>query len=113
MHTKSKIQLIREQFEIAGMFRDGLQSLMEKYNIEDSVFVYRGQVYEATQGYFEVIKSYDNLADAVRECMVDMANTGIRIENNRKFTAGYTRKTLQECSHESSIMDIKTLFDVR
>ena len=113
MHIKSKIQTIREQFEIASNFRDSLVSLMEKYNIEDSIFVYRGQAYEVTKGYFESIKEYDNLADAVRECMADMDNIGVRIVNNKKFTAGYIRKTISECAPNTNIMDINTLIVVR
>jgi len=114
MFTKSRIQMIKEGFEIANSYRNSLQELMEKYIIEDSIFVYKnGQVFEATKGYFEVVNEYDNLADAIRECVQDMNNMGIRIVNNTSFTVGYIRKTISECSNESSIMDINNLFEIR
>ena len=41
MQTKSKIQLIRESLAMASDYREGLENLMNKYTIEDSVFVYK------------------------------------------------------------------------
>lgn len=105
--------MIKEGFEIANSYRNSLQELMEKYNIEDSIFVYKnGQVFEATKGYFEVVNEYDNLADAIRECVQDMNNMGIRIVNNTSFTAGYIRKYITECSKDNKVMDINTLTNI-
>lgn len=114
MLTKSKIQLVREKFESLNNFQDRLKELMEKFNIEDSIFVYKNNsVFEVTNGYFEIIKEYDNLADAMRECIIDLNNVGIRIKNNQTFIAGYIRKSLTECVEKSSVMDINSLSYIR
>jgi hypothetical protein len=114
MQTKSNIQLIREACELANYYRDGLVNLMEKYTIEDSIFVYRnGQVFEATKGYFEVTKEYDNIADAVRECWGNFGTMGIRIINNTDFEVGVLRNTLNECSKENKVLCIDNLETVR
>lgn len=114
MQTKSNIQLIREACELANNYRDGLVNLMEKYTIEDSIFVYRnGQVFEATKGYFEIVKEYDNIADAIRECWGNFGAMGIRIINNTKFEVGILRNMLSECSKEKKVLCIDNLETVR
>ena len=40
MLTKSKIQLIQESIKVANDFKTGLENIMEKYTIEDSIFMY-------------------------------------------------------------------------
>jgi hypothetical protein len=47
MLTKSKIQLLKERYEIANNYREGLENLMDKYIIEDSVFIYMNGMVEA------------------------------------------------------------------
>lgn len=114
MQTKSNIQLIREACELANYYKDGLVNLMEKYTIEDSIFVYKnGQIYEATKGYFECIAEYDNLADAVRECWGRFDTTGIRILNNTRFEVGVLHNMLSECSKEKKVLCIDNLETVR
>ena len=44
MLTKSKIQLLKEHYAIANDYREGLENLMNKYLIEDSVFVYKNGI---------------------------------------------------------------------
>jgi hypothetical protein len=106
--------MIREACELANNYRDGLVNLMEKYTIEDSIFVYRnGQVFEATKGYFEVTKEYDNIADAVRECWGNFNTMGIRIVNNERFEAGVIRQFLSECSKDNKVMCIDNLESIR
>ena len=110
MQTKSNIQLIREACELANNYKDGLNNLMEKYNIEDSIFVYKNsQVFEVTKGYFESVKEYDNLADAVRECWGQFDTMGIRIQNNSIFEVGRIRKFVNECTTGSKILSIDNL----
>lgn len=114
MQTKSTIQLIRESFAVANEYKVSLENLMEKYNIEDSVFTYNGkQTFEVTSGYFAEVKEYDNLADAIRECMYATQPMGIRIQNNKTFTAGYITNTLAACPKDVAVMDINTLTSVR
>lgn len=110
MQTKSNIQLIREACELANNYKDGLHNLMEKYNIEDSIFVYKNsQVFEVTKGYFESVKEYDNLADAVRECWGKFDKMGIRIQNNTAFSVGHIHKYLNDCTTGSKIFCIDNL----
>lgn len=113
MQTKSKIQLIREQLELKENFKMGLESLMEKYNIEDSIFIYKGQVYEATKGYFEVTNTFDNVDAAIKECLASPDCMGVRVINNKEFSAGYIRQTLMECSQNNTVLDINTLIEIR
>lgn len=114
MQTKSNIQLIREACELANYYKDGLVNLMEKYTIDDSIFVYKnGQIYEATKGYFECVAEYDNLADAVRECWGRFDTMGIRILNNKRFEAGVLRNMLSECSKDKKVLCIDNLETVR
>lgn len=114
MQTKSNIQLIREACELANNYRDGLVNIMEKYTIEDSIFVYRnGQVFEATKGYFEIVKEYDNITDAIRECRGKFNTMGIRIINNDHFEVGILHDNLSECSKENKVLCIDNLETVR
>lgn len=112
MLTKSKIQLIKEGIEIRNNYKDGLSNLMEKYTIEDSIFVYRNGLFEVTSGYFEEINQFDTLNEAISSCE-DISKVGIRILNNDKFVTGYVKQFLSECSQDAKILDIETLFEVR
>lgn len=113
MQTKSKIQLIREALAMASDYREGLENLMNKYTIEDSVFVYNGMVHEATQGYFVVKSTHENIMEAIRNCNGDFINNGIRIINNKEFVVGEIKRNLVDCNKESKIFDINRLTDVR
>ena len=51
MQLKSKIQLIQERLMRKNSFIEGLNNIMEKYNIEDSVFSYgNGRLMEVCKG---------------------------------------------------------------
>ena len=114
MQTKSNIQLIREACEYASNYKEGLNNLMNKFTIEDSIFVYKnGQLYEATQGYFELVSEHNNLDEAVKACWGKFDTTGIRIVNNEKFAVGNIHKFLNECSDESAVFCINNLQSVR
>lgn len=104
MNTKSKIQLISEEFELKNMFSESLQDMMEKYIIEDSVFVFNeGQLKEVVKGYFVIDKDVLNIREAVRS--INMNNGAVRIKNN-KLQVGVVYKTLSECPRDKQIMDI-------
>ena len=110
MYTKSTIHQIREGFEIANNFRNSLNDIMEKYTIEDSVFIFRNnQLFEATSGYFECCNEYDNIMDAVRDCYGNYNTMGIRVIDNKTFETGKIYKTISECNHEKKILDIDCL----
>ena len=58
MYTKSVIQQIVENCKVKDNFRAAINNLMEKYNIEDSVFVLKnGFLHEAVGGYFVELHS--------------------------------------------------------
>lgn len=104
MNTKSKIQLISEEFELKNRFSESLQDMMEKYIIEDSVFVFNeGQLKEVVKGYFVIDKDVLNIREAVRS--INMNNGAVHIKNN-KLQVGTVYKTLSECPRDKQIMDI-------
>ena len=120
MLTKSKIQIIKEQYAIADDYRGGLEKLMEKYNIEDSIFIHcNGMIYEATKGYFVEKSRYDNVVEAIHywaDLILESGNymnCGIRIINNKEFVVGEVKKHLVECDKESKVFDINRLTEIR
>lgn len=114
MLTKNKIQLLKEHYAIANDYREGLENLMNKYIIEDSVFVYKnGMAYEATQGYFVQIAEYDSLMEAISNCKDSFEKNGIRIINNEKFMIGKIETQLSNCPENSSVFDINHLIEIR
>lgn len=112
MYTKSLIQQNLEIFQLKENFNEGISSLMEKYNIEDSIFVISGgSVKELTKGYFVVEKEYDNINDAIRNCNIN--TQGIRIIENNKFSVGTIYSNLSKCPKNSNILDVELYEDVR
>lgn len=105
MFTKSKIQQITESIQLRNEFKEGLENIMEKYNIQDSIFVsINHQTCEVTKGYFAISKEFDNLKDAINEC--NLNNEGIRVINNEKFQVGTISNLLSACPKDSKILDI-------
>lgn len=112
MFTKSKIQQIRESIDIKNNFKDGLNNLMEKYNIVDSIFVScNGQAKEVTRGYFTVKGEYDSIDEALSNC--DLGTDGVRIMENKKFQTGYVCGILSGCPKEGKILDITQIEYIR
>ena len=110
MYTKSIIQQTVEALQTKGMFKDRLDNLMNKYIIEDSVFLFKNNnLHEVVEGYFEVEKEFDNLTDAIRECN----SMCIRVINNTTFMVGNLRKTISECNSENKVFDLDRLTEVR
>ena len=105
MFTKSKIQQILETRQHNDNFFDSLNCIMEKYNIEDSIFMYsNGSAKEVVKGYFEVAGEYDNIKEAAKD--IDLNTMGIRVMNNSKFQLGRVCAMISECDREKTIMDI-------
>jgi hypothetical protein len=85
---------------------------MEKYNIEDSVFVFNnGFLREAVEGYFNVEYVYDSLDKAISES--DSKNLVVRVINNSVFQTGKLYNTLSECKDDSRVLDLYRLIAVR
>ena len=114
MLTKSKIQSIKEELEIANQYRESLNNLMDKYLIEDNIFIYKNsQLFESTSGYFIEKYIFDNLSDAVNACLADFDQSGIRIINNEKFIVGNIKNLISECNRDEKIFDIQQLKEWR
>ena len=112
MYTKSIIQQAIESFKIKDDFRTAIENLMEKYNIEDSVFVIKnGYLNEVVEGYFSIENTYDSIEKAVSECNIN--SMGIRVMNNKLFQTGTIHKTIYECSPEKQVFDLDRLEDIR
>lgn len=107
MWTKSKIQLIKESYEALSNCKNYINDLMDKYIIEDNIFMYsNGKLVEATKGYFEKISEFDNLDEALNINNFQFDKMGVRIIENKKFEIGYLRNLLSECDKNSQIYDI-------
>lgn len=111
MWTKSKIQMINEMISLQNNYKEGLENLLEKYNIEDNIFTFKnGQIFEATKGYFVKKGEYKSLNEALKECNYSFDNMGIRIINNNTFELGEIKTTLSECNvSENSVFDINNV----
>lgn len=98
-HITSAIYRTMNNIEHKANFADGLKILIEKYNIEDSIFKYNGRVNEVQRGYFIESQEYDNLNDAIAG--LNNFNQGIRIINNEKYIVGNIYNSLAECNMEN------------
>ena len=112
MYTKSIIQQAVETMRAKDNFRTAIEQLMEKYNIEDSVFVLKnGFMHEVVEGYFVTENEYTNLAEAMSNC--DINTMGIRIIGE-SFQTGRIYSRLSECADTNKkVFDLKRLEDVR
>ena len=111
MYTKSIIQKNVEALRAKDNFRTAIERLMEKYNIEDSVFVLKnGFLHEAVEGYFVTENNFDNLSEAVSAC--DINTMGVRVMGN-VFQTGKIHTKLSECSEDKKVFDLKRLEDIR
>lgn len=112
MYTKSIIQQTVETMRAKYNFRTAIEQLMEKYNIEDSVFVLKnGFMHEVVEGYFVTENEYTNLAEAMSNC--DINTMGIRIMGE-SFQTGKIYSRLSECADANKkVFDLKRLEDVR
>ena len=93
-YITSAIYQTMNNIEHKTNFADGLKLLIEKYNIEDSIFKYNGRINEVQRGYFIESQEYDNLNDAIAG--LNNFNQGIRIINNEKYIVGNIYNSLAE-----------------
>lgn len=113
MYTKSIIQQNVENLKAKNNFRTAMESLMDKYTIEDSVFIAdkSGNIFEATMGYFVVDNEYNNIQEAISSCNIN--NMCVRIINNEKFQVGTLNMSLNECDKTKNVFDLSRLENVR
>lgn len=105
MQLKSKIQQIQEQIAQKHRFVEGLENIMDKYTIEDSVFLFNGKVMEVCKGYFEVISEHNTLTDAIKN--TDIKENAIRVINNEKFQIGKIHQHISDC--KNPVFDLETI----
>jgi hypothetical protein len=111
MYTKSIIQQAVESLRAKDNFRVAIEQLMEKYNIEDSVFVMKnGFLHEVVEGYFAVEGNYESLNEAVADC--DMRTMGVRVLGGI-FQTGKIHNRISECESGKKVFDLSRLEDVR
>ena len=104
MYTKSKIQQVLESVHVKNNLKEGLKNLMDKYNIEDSVFtIYNNNIVEVTKGYCVLKEEFNNLDEAISKGNV------IRVINNSKFYVVEHYNKLSDCPKDSQIFDIEQL----
>lgn len=107
MQTKSKLQLIKEEFNIKEQFKDKLTYLTDKYLVEDSVFKLDGSnSTECRNGYFAIVAEYNSLDEAMKNFSI---GDSIRIIENTAFQVGKTFDKLSKIDESySKVMDITT-----
>ena len=111
MYTKSLIQQTVEALRAKDNFRVAIENLMEKYNIEDSVFALKnGFLHEVVEGYFATENEFTNLDEAVSAC--DINTMGIRVMGNT-FQTGKIHNRLSECADDKKVFDLQRLEDIR
>jgi hypothetical protein len=111
MFTKSIIQQALEVEQAKYDFLSSIENLMEKYNIEDSVFIYKnGAMREVVEGYFVTDGEFTNLNEAVSTC--DINTMGIRIMGNQ-FQVGTVHSKISECASDKKVFDLMRLETVR
>lgn len=111
MYTKSIIQQTVEAMRAKSEFRNSINALMEKYNIEDSVFVFRnGAMQEVVEGYFVTNAEHSTLDEAISACNIN--TMGIRIMGNA-FQTGTIETKISECAADKKVFDLKRLESVR
>ena len=96
---RSKIQQINESIRIKNQMKtsmfEGLNALVNKYNVVDSVFgLGVNGIYEHTRGYFEVISEHDSLEDVMN---VWESGKSIRVMGSSKFQLGQIHEFISEC----------------
>ena len=84
---------------------------MEKYNIEDSVFVFKnGNMREVVEGYFATDANYSTLSEAISDC--DPRTMAIRVMGD-KFQVGTIHNRISECEENKTVFDLQRLENVR
>lgn len=112
MYTKSLIQQKLDNISIKNTFNETLTDIMNKYNIEDSIFVMTNNgTKELTSGYFVVEKEYSNIDDAINA--FNIKSNGIRIVENKIFQVGSIYNNISQCPKDKQIFDVGSLEYVR
>jgi len=109
MNNKSLIQLQIEGIQAKGEFEKQISTILETFDVQDTVFAIKHGAVELTRGYFVESKTYDDLTQAVRE--MDN-NQALRIVENKTFIVGDVYNSLTECMDEEKVFNIEFLEDV-
>lgn len=111
MYTKSIIQQTIDKLHKKDSFRIALEGLMDKYNIEDSVFIFKNDnIREVVEGYFVTYSEFDNISEAISDCDVD--SMAIRVIGDT-FQVGKVNTNISECEKDKNVFDLQRLKNVR
>ena len=109
MTNKSFIQIQLENIQARGKFEEGLKAILEKYDVQDSVFSVNNGNVELTKGYFVQQAQYEDLSQAIREMN---NNQALRIVENNTFIVGDIYNNLSDCDECEHVFNIEFLEDV-
>lgn len=99
MNQKSIIQVIGEMLMAKETFGEHLQSICEKYQIKDNIFVLGADhdAVEPQSGYYGEVATYESLEEALDNLSV--ISQGIRVHEG-KFSVGNLYKNLSDVQEE-------------
>lgn len=105
MNTKSAIQLVAEALEAKSNFFEGLKELLEKYDVQNNVFVWGSTLpyHELTEGYFGEVAQFDTIEKAAGDFNIFCQGLWI---NNGKYIVGNVYRNLSDVKEER-IIDLK------
>ena len=111
MNNKSYIQVQLEYIQSKGNLEQEVSSIMEKYDIKDTVFgIINGRSQELSHGYLVESKKHESLSEAIREMNQGQA---LRVVDNKEFIVGDVYEHLTDCPEEADhIFNIEFLEDV-
>lgn len=110
MNNKSFIQVQLEFVQAKSEFENNIKSILEKYDVQDSVFSINNRgTYELSNGYMVESKRFDSLNDAVRFMGIGQA---LRIVENKEFIVGNVYDKLTDCPESDHIFNVEFLEDV-
>lgn len=109
------LERMRRDIEIKECYTQQVTDFIEKYDTHNIIFCYNGRgLEELVEGYFEVVKEFDNVSEALKELSPQMGIQIVGLENeNRRYRLGYYRNAMNECTlSEAKVVNIKTLQDI-
>lgn len=101
MYNKSKIQTICENIEYSNKMKSEIKDFINKYYIEDSIFIYNKGIYECESGYFEPIMETDNIDDLLD----NVVGKAFRVSGD-KYQIGNIYKHITDAENINKVFEI-------
>ena len=65
------LERMRREIEIKECYAQHVTDFIEKYDTHNIIFCYNGRhLEELVEGYFEVVKEFDNVSEALKELYI-------------------------------------------